>query len=188
MYDKTLLWASHRHAERYLAALSFAESSFFPIPPDFMLAPMALSSPHKAYRYALLTTVCSVLGGIFGYAIGLVALEAVAKPFIVWAGYQHGYETVMQWFGVWGYWAIFIAGFTPIPYKLFTIAAGAFHFPLLPFVLISTMARGGRFFLVSTIIRLGGKKMADKIRLIIDSLGWLLIALFGGALIGYWIW
>jgi membrane protein YqaA with SNARE-associated domain len=126
LYDRALHWSRHPHAERYLAGVSFAESSFFPIPPDVLLAPMTLARPERWWRLAALTTVTSVLGGLLGYLIGYVAIEAVT-PLLHRVGYWEHFETAHDWFERYGFWAIFAAGFTPIPYKVFTIAAGAAH-------------------------------------------------------------
>ena len=124
LYDTVLRWAAHRHATRYLASLSFAESSFFPIPPDVMLAPMALAVPQRAWFYAGLTTVASVLGGVAGYGIGLLVFDSLT-PFLQTTDYWQDYLQVKQWFADWGFWVILLAGFSPIPYKVFTITAGA---------------------------------------------------------------
>ena len=145
LYDKALQWAKHRHASKYLFALSFAESSFFPVPPDVMLAPMALAQPSKALRFALLTTIASVLGGVFGYLIGYFAFDTIA-PWLQETRYWDKYLLARDWFDEWGFWAIFIAGFSPIPYKVFTIAAGALSMMFLPFVAASLVGRGLRFF------------------------------------------
>ena len=130
LYERVLDWSRHRHAERYLAALSFAESSFFPIPVDVMLAPMCLADRNKAFRYALVAMVFSVLGGAAGYAIGYLAFEAI-EPWLKESHYWGAYQTSRSWFDSYGFWAVFIAGFSPIPYKVFTIAAGvaALGFP-----------------------------------------------------------
>ncbi len=176
LYDRVLRWAGHRHAPWYLGALSFAESSFFPVPPDVMLAPMALARPSHAWRYALLTTVTSVLGGLFGYAIGYFALEAVEGLLHDW-GYWEKYLLVRAWFDRWGFWAVFVAGFSPIPYKLFTICAGALTMNLPLFVLASTIGRGARFFLVAGLIRAGGARMEQKLREYIDFIGWIVVLL-----------
>lgn len=176
LYDRVLRWAGHRHAPWYLGALSFAESSFFPVPPDVMLAPMALARPSHAWRYALLTTVTSVLGGLFGYAIGYFALEAVEGLLHDW-GYWEKYLLVRTWFDRWGFWAVFVAGFSPIPYKLFTICAGALTMNLPLFVLASTIGRGARFFLVAGLIRAGGARMEQKLREYIDFIGWIVVLL-----------
>lgn len=184
LYDKALAWSRHRHAERYLAGVSFAESSFFPIPPDVLLAPMTLARPARWVRLAALTTLASVLGGLLGYLIGVLALEAVT-PLLHRVGYWQHFLTAQAWFGRYGFWAIFIAGFTPIPYKVFTVAAGAAHMALLPFVAGSIIGRGGRFFLVAALVRFGGAPIEQHIRRYIDWLGWGALALL---LVAWAIW
>ena len=176
LYDLCLRWAGHRHAQYYLAGLSFAESSFFPIPPDVMLAPMVLARRERAWFYAALTTITSVLGGIAGYAIGWLAFELV-EPWLHSLGYWERYLEVRAWFERWGFWAVLLAGFTPIPYKLFTIAAGVIAMPFLPFVFASLFGRGGRFFLVTGLIVLGGERMERMLRRHIDAIGWTLVGL-----------
>jgi len=174
LYARVMQWVRHPHARWYLAGLSFAESSFFPIPPDVMLAPMALAQPHKAWRLALLTTVASVLGGMLGYLIGLTAYDLV-QPWIERIGYLDKFEHVHHWFEEWGFWAIFIAGFSPIPYKVFTISAGlmSMNFPL--FVLASAIGRGARFFLVASLMRWGGEPMEKAMHEYVDRIGWIII-------------
>ena len=176
LYDRVLGWAAHPRARWYLGGLSFAESSFFPIPPDVMLAPMALARPVDAWRLALLTTLTSVAGGVLGYLIGYFALDLV-EPWIVSAGYWDGYLQVRGWFQTWGFWAVLAAGFSPIPYKLFTIAAGALGMFLPVFVLASIIGRGGRFFLVAGLIRWGGAPMEARLRRNVEFLGWLFVGL-----------
>ncbi|MCP1676177.1 membrane protein YqaA with SNARE-associated domain [Natronocella acetinitrilica] len=171
MYEQTLRWAAHRYAPRYLAVLSFAESSFFPIPPDVMLAPMALARPNRALHFAALTTVFSVLGGLFGYLIGYFAIELV-MPLIVQFGQLGAYEQAQDWFMEYGFWVVLIAGFSPIPYKVFTIAAGALILPVIPFVLASLVGRGGRFFLVALLVGWGGPRVEPLLKRYIDWLGW----------------
>lgn len=182
LYDKAMKWAKHRHAPWFLAGLSFAESSFFPIPPDVMLAPMALAKPTKAWQYTVLTTVASVLGGMLGYLIGLTAFEMV-EPLIRDAGYWDKYEQARAWFAEWGFWAVFLAGFSPIPYKIFTITAGVIAMPFLPFVVASFISRGARFCLVACIMSWGGERMEGILRAYIDRIGWLTIGL---AVLVYW--
>lgn len=172
MYDKALLWAKHRHAERYLFGLSFTESVIFPIPPDVMLAPMALAHPEKAWRYAFLTTLASVLGGVLGYLLGWLLYEPVVLPFIAYMGYQDTFALVESWFSQYGVWVVFIAGFSPIPYKLFTVGAGLMQMAFLPFVIASAIGRASRFFLVAGLMYWGGAKMQQKLREIVDVLGW----------------
>jgi membrane protein YqaA with SNARE-associated domain len=169
-------WAAHRHAPWFLAGLSFAEASFFPIPPDAMLAPMALAKPRAAWGYALLAMAASVCGGMLGYAIGVFAFETVA-PWLHDAGYWPGYLRAKQWFSEWGIWAIVVAGFSPIPYKLFTIAAGTVAMPFLPFMLASAIGRGSRFFLVAGLMRWGGERMQRILHDYIDRLGWVMVVM-----------
>lgn len=176
MYERVMTWSRHRHAPRYLAALSFAESSFFPIPPDVMLAPMVLANPHKAWHFALLTTVTSVLGGMLGYLIGMFSFELI-EPILRNAGYYPKYLQAKEWFDAWGFWAIFLAGFSPIPYKVFTITAGVISMAFLPFVVASAIGRGARFFLVAALLCWGGKGMEDTLRKYIDIIGWITVAL-----------
>ena len=176
-------WAEHRHASYYLAGLSFAESSFFPIPPDVMLAPMTLAKPERAWRFALVTTIASVAGGIAGYLIGMFAFELV-EPVLHSAGYWERYLAVREWFAVWGVWVVFLAGFSPIPYKVFTITAGVVGMVLVPFVLASFIGRGARFFLVAWLMRLGGPKMERILKQYIDRIGWLLVIV---VVLGYFL-
>lgn len=182
MYDMALRWSRHPHAERYLATLSFTESSFFPIPPDVMLAPMSMAKPKQAWRFALITTIASVLGGIFGYAIGAMFYHQFL-PLFEQLGWSSHFMVVEQWFSKWGVLAVIVAGFTPIPYKVFTIAAGLASMALLPFVLASCVGRGARFFLVAGLMAWGGEKMEHRVRGVVEWLGWgliLLIALWVG--------
>ena len=176
LYERAMQWARHRHAPWYLGGMSFAESSFFPIPPDVMLAPMALARPEKAWLYAWITTLASVAGGVFGYFIGLLAFDAI-EPWLQTSRYWGAYQTATQWFDEWGVVAVFIAGFSPIPYKVFTIAAGALSMALLPFTLASVVGRGARFFLVAGLMRWGGARMEAQLRQHIDRLGWATVAL-----------
>jgi membrane protein YqaA with SNARE-associated domain len=176
LYERALQWARHRHAPRYLAVLSFAESSFFPVPPDVMLAPMALAQPERGWRLGWLTTWTSVLGGLAGYLIGWLAMASI-EPWLLASRYAAPYQQAVAWFQTWGVWAVFIAGFSPIPYKVFTIAAGALAMPLLPFTLASLVGRGARFFLVAALLRWGGARMEAQLRRHIDRVGWAIVAL-----------
>ena len=167
----------HRHAPAYLAVLSFSESVIFPIPPDVMLAPMALGNPPKAWRLAAITTLASVIGGAVGYGLGALLFEPVVAPFIESMGYQTKFSHVMNWFDAYGVWVVFIAGFSPIPYKLFTVSAGMLQMAFLPFMLASALGRGMRFFLVAFLMKWGGKAMEQKLRQYVEILGWLMVGL-----------
>jgi len=174
LFDKCMLWARHQHAVWYLSGLSFAESSFFPVPPDVMLAPMSMAQPGRALRYAALTTLASVLGGLFGYLIGYYAFD-VFQPWLQESRYWEKYLHARSWFEEWGFWAILVAGFSPIPYKVFTIAAGTLGMSLPLFVAGSFIGRGGRFFLVAGLMAWGGTDMEDKLRVYIERIGWLVV-------------
>ncbi len=176
LYARTMQWARHRRAPWFLGGLSFAESSFFPIPPDVMLAPMSLANPSKAWLFALITTVASVAGGVLGYFIGLFAFDAIA-PLLSEGRYHDGYQLAQAWFVDWGFWAVLLAGFSPIPYKVFTIAAGVAVMPLLPFILASVIGRGARFFLVAMLMALGGPRMEALLHRYVDRLGWATVAI-----------
>lgn len=172
LYDKVMHWARHPHASWYLVGLSFAESSFFPVPPDVMLAPMSMACPQRAWRLALLTTLASVAGGALGYLIGRLAFDAIT-PFLHDGGYWDAYQQARSWFEARGFWAIFVAGFSPIPYKVFTITAGVVSMPFLPFVITSLIGRGARFLLVALLMAQGGEAMEQHLRRWVDWIGWL---------------
>ncbi len=176
LYEHVLRWAAHRRAPWLLGAISFAESSFFPIPPDVMLAPMSMARPARAMRLALLTTLASVAGGMLGYLIGALALE-LALPIVNDLGYASVYATAQGWFMDWGFWVVLVAGFSPVPYKVFTIAAGAMAIAWLPFMLASFIGRGARFFLVAGLLAWGGPRMEPWLRRYMERIGWLTVLL-----------
>lgn len=176
-YDLAIRWSRHKHASRYLGGLSFAESMFFPIPPDVMLAPMSLSQPSRAWYFAMLTTLASVLGGIAGYLLGYFAFEAWIEPLIVSAGYGDKMAQATGWFKEYGIWVVFLAGFSPIPYKVFTISAGVMQMAIIPFIIASAIGRGARFFLVAALMKWGGAAMEEKLRQYIEILGWIAVVL-----------
>ncbi len=177
LYARAMQWSRHPHAPRYLAGLSFAESSFFPIPPDVMLAPMSMAEPARAWYFAALTTLASVLGGLLGYFIGVFAIDFV-EPWLHSWGYWEVYQQAQEWFGHWGVWAIFLAGFSPIPYKIFTITAGVVAMALVPFLIASAVGRGARFFLVAALMAWGGPRMEQVLHRYIDRLGWIMVGAF----------
>ena len=156
---------------------AFIESIFWPIPVDIMLAPMALAKRQLAWRFALGATIFSVIGGAVGYYIGHALYEPVVLPFIEFMSYQDKMQTAQAWFSQWGVMVIFIASFTPIPFKVFTITAGVMSMVFLPFMLTALIGRGLRFFVVAGLMVLGGEKMEAKLSKYIDILGWITILL-----------
>lgn len=174
LYAMAMRWSRHPRAPWYLGGLSFAESSFFLIPPDVMLAPMSLARPDKAWRYAALTTVMSVLGGVFGYLIGMFFFDLV-EPFLHQWHLWDKFLLAKEKFAEYGFWFIFVAGFSPIPYKVFTIGAGVLNMALLPFILASVIGRGARFYLVAGLMYWGGERMEQSLHRYVDRLGWLVV-------------
>ena len=175
LYDWVMGLAASKHAPSALFAVSFAESSFFPVPPDVMLAPMVLAKPEKAWFYAGLCTLASVLGGMLGYAIGYFL-----QDFAVWlmslTGHAGGLAEYKCWYADYGVWVILAKGLTPIPYKLVTIASGLAQFSFLMFIVASVITRGARFFLVAAVV----KKVGPAMLPVIEKR----LALFAGLLIG----
>lgn len=180
MYDWVLHWAKTPYGMTALFALAFAESSFFPIPPDVLLIALCLSVPLKAFRFALVCTIASTLGGMFGYFLGAEFYELIGKPIISFYHLTDKYEYVAGLYNRYNAIAVAIAGFTPIPYKLFTILAGVcqINFPI--FVTASILSRGARFFIVATLIW----KFGESIKVFIDKYFNLLTIIFGVLLVG----
>jgi len=176
VYDRMLQWAKHPRAERILGVLSFAESSFFPVPPDVMLAPMCLANRSKAWRFAFITTATSLAGGIAGYFIGYYLFASI-EGWLQTSHYWDAYLKGRDWFASYGVWAVFIAGFSPVPYKIFTITAGAVALNLPGFILASLIGRGARFFLVAGLIVAGGEKMETMLPRYIERIGWGVVAI-----------
>lgn len=187
LYDRVLAWSRHRHARRYLVGLSVAEATVFPVPPDVMLAPMVLAERAAAWRLAALTTLASVAGGVIGYTLGWLALEAI-HPWIERAGYLGAYEQAVIAFARYGVWFVILAGFTPIPFKIITITAGALGMPIAGFVFGSIIGRGARFYLVSAIIYAGGERAAEHLRRWVDTIGWSVIGISIVVAAVWWIW
>ena len=163
LYHRVLALAASPRAPLWLALVAFAESSFFPIPPDALLVPMALAVPARAWRYALICTVASVIGGMFGYLIGATLYDTVAAPILRLYHYEDAYTRFSQTFATYGLEIILIKGLTPIPYKIITIAAGAAKFDFPTFVGASIVTRGFRFFLVATLLHFFGDAVRDFI-------------------------
>ena len=181
LYKRVMQWSRHQYATYWLALVSFTESSCFLIPPDVMLAPMTLAKPEKAWFYAGLTTITSVLGGLLGYFIGSFAFQFI-EPWLISLHYIDSFHIAETWFEQWGFWAILLAGFTPIPYKVFTIASGTLGMALIPFIVGSAIGRGARFFLVAGLMRWGGEKLESKLHSWIDRIGWAAVII---GIIGY---
>jgi membrane protein YqaA with SNARE-associated domain len=152
LYDWCIAEAGTPHAAWIMGVVSFVESSFFPVPPDAMLIPMSLARPDKAYFFATLCTLTSVAGGLLGYFIGAVLYDSVGLWLISLYGYGDKLEAFREAYAQWGTWIILLKGVTPIPYKIVTIASGFFGYPVIPFVLLSVVARGTRFFLVAFLL------------------------------------
>ncbi len=176
LYEWTLHLARHRLAERWLAFIGFIESIFFPIPADIMLAPMCLSRPDKAYRYATVLSLASVLGGIFGYMLGYFFADAAAQ-LIESLGKTEVFLKFRQTFNDWGIPFVFIAGMTPFPYKVATIGAGLIPIAFPLFFLGSALSRPLRFFLVAWAIKKGGLRLERTIHRYVEWLGWICLIL-----------
>ncbi|PCI45302.1 MAG: cytochrome B [Alphaproteobacteria bacterium] len=180
LYNWTLEKSKHPKALWILAAFSFAESSFFPIPPDVLLIPMVLAAPTRAWRIALICSVASVFGGIFGYYIGYALFETVGQPIIDFYAMQEKFVWFQARYNEYGAWIVGAAGFTPIPYKVFTIASGLTQLDLTTFIVASVLSRTARFFLVAALL----KKYGTPIRNFIEKRLGLLTLLFFTLLIG----
>jgi len=181
LYDWTLRLAHHRHAVRSMAGVSFAESSFFPIPPDVMLVPIVLANRDRAYWIATVCTLASVLGGVLGYVIGAFLWESVGEWLARLYHLEEKMEDLRGLYAEWGSLVILIKGLTPIPFKLVTIASGvfAFNFPL--FVLLAAITRAFRFFLIAFLLKRFGEPVQAFIERRLNLIGWaVLIALVGG--------
>jgi membrane protein YqaA with SNARE-associated domain len=152
LYDQCMEWISGPHGGWVLFCIAFVESSFFPIPPDVFLIAMCVAVPLRAFRYAAICSLGSVLGGGFGYGLGYWFMDSVGLPIVEWYGFNEKYELVQHYFKEYDVWIVGTAGFTPIPYKLFTITAGFVQSNFLTFMLVSLLARSARFFLVAALI------------------------------------
>lgn len=174
MYDWVLQWADRPGGPWALVVVAFSESSFFLVPPDVLLIPLCLGAPDRALFFALLCTAASVVGGMFGYLLGAVAYDSVGRPLLELYGAMESFSRLQEWYQTYDAWAVGVAGFTPIPYKLFTITAGFFGLEFPIFVLASIVGRGGRFFIVAGLLRLFGEPMRE----FIDRwFNWLTVAL-----------
>jgi membrane protein YqaA with SNARE-associated domain len=182
IYDWTLSLAERKFSGLWLGLISFAEASFFPIPPDILLLPLCLGNLKKAFSFALICSVASVLGGLAGYAIGAFAWDGLSPWFFQYVpGFtEEKFARIQEWYAEWGWPLVFLAGFSPIPYKIFTIASGVLGMALLPFILASAVSRSARFFLVAALVAKFGEPMKEKI----DKHFNLLALVFGLLLVG----
>lgn len=169
-YDTMLSLSAKDHAMLFLFLVAFAESSFFPIPPDVMIIPMVLATPQKAWRIAGLATFASVIGGYFGYIIGSCFFDLIAKPLLEMYDALDQFKEFENYYHLYGAWIVFGAGITPFPYKIITIASGVVHLDLFIFTIASILARGIRFFLVAWLLKKYGAPMKVFIE---KNLGWL---------------
>ena len=181
-YDWTLSLAKKKSASGWLGAISFAEASFFPIPPDILLIPLCLGATRKALFFATVCSVASVLGGLAGYAIGYFAWDGLQPYFYQYVpGFtEEKFARITEWYSEWGWPLVFLAGFSPIPYKIFTIASGVLGMALLPFTLASAVSRSARFFLVALLIAKFGEPMKEQMDKHFNKLA----LLFGLLLVG----
>ncbi|WP_069857546.1 YqaA family protein [Desulfoplanes formicivorans] len=157
MLDRLWEVAARKGAERVLMAVSFTEAIFFPVPPDLLLLPMGLAARDKVFRLAWICLLFSLAGGVIGYGIGYYFMEAVGNPIIRFYGLEEQYTRIQVWYDTYSAWAVSIAGLTPIPYKLCTLTAGAFHINWPVFILASAISRGIRFFVIAVLIRSFGE-------------------------------
>ncbi len=180
LYSRTLALAESRHAVAALALVAFAESSFFPLPPDLLLIPMILARPRRAFLLATICTLASVVGGFLGYAIGYFLFDAIGRPILEFYHAMDRYDALKAAFAHWGVWIILIKGLTPIPYKFVTIASGVAHFDLVAFALASLASRSMRFFLLAALLW----RFGEPIRNFIERRLMLVTSLFAAVLIG----
>jgi membrane protein YqaA with SNARE-associated domain len=183
LYDWTMGLAASPNATGALAVVSFVESSVFPIPPDVLLIPMVIARPAKAWWLALVCTVSSVVGALLGYAIGALFFEAVARPILDFYGYLEQFDAFAEYYNSWGAWAVLIAGVTPFPFKVITIASGATKLSLPVFILASIVARGIRFFVVAGLLYFFGPPIRDFIEARLTLMFTLFVALLIGGFI-----
>ena len=184
LYDWVLHWADTPYAAPALFLLAFSESSFFPVPPDVLLIALVMGARRRWFQYALLCTIASILGGLAGYGIGYWLMDTVGQRIIAFYHAQEYYRQVMEWYSRYDYWIVFIAALTPIPYKVFTIASGAFHMNIPGFTVISMLGRGMRFFLVAGLLFWFGPPIQRFIDRYFNVLSFLfVILLIGGFLV-----
>lgn len=186
LYERALVWAAHKRAPVILFVLSLCEAVFFPVAPEIMLAPMCLAKRERALHYAAISLGGSLVGMSIGYALGYFAIDWLL-PWIEHFGYAAKFHEIERQARDDGFWLLLVAGFVPIPFKIFTLASGAVHMPLLPFFAGATIGRGKRVFLVAGAIKLGGEKGEAMLHRWIEPVGWFGLLLLA-ALIGWLFW
>lgn len=187
LYERALRWSQHPRAPTYLGVLSFAEAVVFPVPPEVMLAPMTLAQPKRGMWFASISLFWSMLGALLGYAIGHFAID-LAMPLLERTGYGDAFAAVKQSAAENGFWFLLIGGFTPIPFKLLTLASGAVSMPLLPFLAGAIIGRGKRVYLVAGLIMLGGERAERLLHRYIEPVGWVALALLVGLVVALKYW
>lgn len=187
MYEWMMAQARSSHAPHALFWVSFIESSFFPIPPDVMLIPMAIANRLKAWWYATVATIGSVIGGVFGYMIGYFAFEQIGRPILEFYGKAESFGEFTSWFNEWGVWILIIKGMTPFPYKVLTITAGVTAMPLVEFMVASVIARAMRFYLVAGLLYVFGQPVREFIerRLSLVTTAFVVLLVLGFVAIRY---
>lgn len=176
LYERVLQWSKHRHASYYLAFLSFIDSSLVTAPPALMWVPMSLSKPERVWRYTNIVLIFSILGALFAYMLGLFFFHLVAYA-LDYFGYMPAYYQAEAWFAKWGGWVMFVAGLAPVPFRLFTVGAGALHLPLLPFVAGTVVSRSIRFYLIGTLLYWRGTRVDLWLRRFIEWIGWIILSI-----------
>lgn len=187
LYHWTLGWAHHPSAQKALFFIALIESSFFPIPPDILLIALALGRPEMAMRFAAITTAGSTVGAMLGYLIGMLMLVSLAQPIMEFYGLMAQFEYVGKWFAEYGVVIVLIAGFSPIPFKVVTIAAGAFGLDFVLFILAALASRGARFFLEGALLRWGGGRMRALVEKHFEWLTVLVVLLVVLGFLGVWL-
>lgn len=189
IYEKAMHWAAHPRAERFLAGLSFVEAIIFPVPPEVMLAPMTLAKPQRWFRYATVSLVFSLIGAVIGYLLGHFAFESV-RPLLEWLGWLERIDVMVEKLRIdaaqspWtAFWLLVIAGFLPIPLKIFTWASGIVGVPMLPFLASMLVGRGKRVYLLCGALRLGGPRAEAALHRWIEPIGWIAVALIALAVV-----
>lgn len=187
LYQRAIGWSRHRHAPAWLWFISFIEAIFFPVPPEVMLAPMTLAQPKSWFRYASLSLLGSTMGAFIGYAIGMFAMHLL-EPYLADFGLGGSFNAARRALQEHGFWIMLLGGFTPVPFKLFTIAAGTVAMPLLPFLAAVLIGRGKRVYLVAGVIRVGGERAERALHRYIEPVGWTALLLLVVGIIALFVW